>query len=55
MAFLVPATAEGISKKCYSTQDGLRAADIVLTRVEVGAEAAIGDPQWAAADRACGR
>ncbi|OSI71053.1 pimeloyl-CoA dehydrogenase small subunit [Bradyrhizobium canariense] len=41
--FLVPATAKGVSKKSYPTQDGLHAADIVLSRVEVGADAAIGD------------
>ncbi|PJG50343.1 pimeloyl-CoA dehydrogenase small subunit [Bradyrhizobium forestalis] len=41
--FLVPAIAKGISKKSYPTQDGLHAADIVLTGVEVGAEASIGD------------
>ncbi len=44
-AFLVPATAKGIAKKTYPTQDGLHAADITLTGVEVGADAAIGDPE----------
>ncbi|WP_439366156.1 pimeloyl-CoA dehydrogenase small subunit [Bradyrhizobium sp. DASA03005] len=43
MLFLVPATTKGVSKKSYPTQDGLHAADIVLSRVEIGAEAAIGD------------
>jgi len=43
--FLVPADANGISKKGYPTQDGLHAADITLTGVEVGADAAIGDPE----------
>ncbi|WFU62550.1 pimeloyl-CoA dehydrogenase small subunit [Bradyrhizobium brasilense] len=42
--FLVPATAKGVSIKNYQTQDGLHAADIVLSRVEIGPEAAIGDP-----------
>jgi pimeloyl-CoA dehydrogenase small subunit len=44
-AFLVPAGARGIVKKAYPTQDGLHAADITLTGVEVGADAAIGDPE----------
>jgi pimeloyl-CoA dehydrogenase small subunit len=48
-AFLVPAGAKGISKKGYPTQDGLYAADITFTGVEVGADAAIGDPDNALA------
>ncbi|WJR77734.1 pimeloyl-CoA dehydrogenase small subunit [Bradyrhizobium sp. NP1] len=43
--FLVPANAKGVAKKTYPTQDGLHAADISLTGVEVGADAVIGDPQ----------
>ncbi|WP_407177132.1 pimeloyl-CoA dehydrogenase small subunit [Bradyrhizobium sp. STM 3562] len=43
--FLVPADAKGVSKKTYPTQDGLHAADISFTGVEVGADAVIGDPQ----------
>src|SRR5216684_626266 len=43
--FLVPANAKGIAKKGYPTQDGLHAADITFTGVEVGADAAIGDPE----------
>jgi pimeloyl-CoA dehydrogenase small subunit len=43
--FLVPGNAEGVSKKGYPTQDGLHAADITFTGVEVGADAAIGDPE----------
>jgi pimeloyl-CoA dehydrogenase small subunit len=43
--FLVPGTAKGVSKKGYPTQDGLHAADITFTGVEVGADAAIGDPE----------
>ena len=42
--FLVPANAKGVTRKGYPTQDGLHAADITLTGVEVGADAAIGDP-----------
>jgi len=44
-AFLVPANARGVSRKGYPTQDGLHAADITLTGVEVDADAAIGDPE----------
>jgi pimeloyl-CoA dehydrogenase small subunit len=43
--FLVPANAKGITKKSYPTQDGLHAADITFTGVEVGADAAIGNPE----------
>jgi pimeloyl-CoA dehydrogenase small subunit len=43
--FLVPANAKGIVKKGYPTQDGLHAADITFTGVEVGADAVIGDPE----------
>src|SRR3954452_1150172 len=43
--FLVPANAKGVSRKGYPTQDGLHAADITLTGVEVGADAAIGNPE----------
>jgi pimeloyl-CoA dehydrogenase small subunit len=43
--FLVPANAKGISKKGYPTQDGLHAADISFTGVEVGSDAAIGNPE----------
>ncbi len=43
--FLVPGNARGIAKKGYPTQDGLHAADITFTGVEVGADAAIGDPE----------
>src|ERR1700681_20489 len=41
--FLVPGTAKGVAKKGYPTQDGLHAADITITGVEVGADAEIGD------------
>ena len=43
--FLVPANAKGVTRKSYPTQDGLHAADITFTNVEVGADAAIGDPE----------
>jgi pimeloyl-CoA dehydrogenase small subunit len=42
--FLVPANAKGVTKKGYPTQDGLHAADVTFTGVEVDASAAIGDP-----------
>src|SRR5438046_6407530 len=43
--FLVPGNAKGVTRKGYPTQDGLHAADITFTGVEVGADAAIGDPE----------
>ncbi|MGB3864103.1 MAG: pimeloyl-CoA dehydrogenase small subunit [Xanthobacteraceae bacterium] len=43
--FLVPRDARGVTVKGYPTQDGMRAADITFTGVEVGADAAIGDPE----------
>src|SRR5271165_363027 len=43
--FLVPANAKGIARKGYPTQDGLHAADVTFTGVEVGSDAAIGDPE----------
>jgi pimeloyl-CoA dehydrogenase small subunit len=42
--FLVPADAKGVSIKGYPTQDAQHAADITFSGVEVGADAAIGDP-----------
>jgi pimeloyl-CoA dehydrogenase small subunit len=42
--FLVPGNASGVARKGYPTQDGLHAADISFTGVEIGADAAIGDP-----------
>jgi pimeloyl-CoA dehydrogenase small subunit len=42
--FLVPGNASGVARKGYPTQDGLRAADISFTGVEIGADAAIADP-----------
>ncbi|MFC7695793.1 pimeloyl-CoA dehydrogenase small subunit [Bradyrhizobium sp. GCM10028915] len=41
--FLVPADAKGVSRTGYPTQDGLHAADITFTGVEIGADAAIGN------------
>jgi pimeloyl-CoA dehydrogenase small subunit len=41
--FIVPADAKGITRKGYPTQDGLHAADITFTGVEVGADSVIGD------------
>src|SRR3954466_123174 len=42
--FIVPADAKGVTRKSYPTQDGLHAADITFTGVEVGAGRVIGDP-----------
>lgn len=42
--FLVNASAEGVSRRGYPTQDGLRAADISLSGVKVGSDGAIGEP-----------
>jgi pimeloyl-CoA dehydrogenase small subunit len=43
--FLVPANAKGVNIRGYETQDGSRAADILLTNVKVGADAVIGDAE----------
>jgi pimeloyl-CoA dehydrogenase small subunit len=43
--FLVPAKANGVRIKGYSTQDGLRAADITFENVDIGADAVLGDPE----------
>jgi pimeloyl-CoA dehydrogenase small subunit len=43
--FLVPANANGVRIKGYSTQDGLRAADVTFENVEIGADAVLGDPE----------
>lgn len=42
--FLVDATAPGVSRRGYPTQDGLRAAEVSLSGVRVGPDAAIGEP-----------
>ncbi len=41
--FLVPADADGISRRDYPTVDGLRASEIAFDNVSVGAEALLGD------------
>jgi pimeloyl-CoA dehydrogenase small subunit len=43
--FLVDAGAEGVSRRGYATQDGLRAAELTLDKVRVPAGAVFGDPQ----------
>ncbi|MCK1674994.1 pimeloyl-CoA dehydrogenase small subunit [Bradyrhizobium sp. 150] len=43
--FLVPAKDKCIVKKSYPTQDGLHAADITFTSVEVGSDGVIGDSE----------
>ena len=40
--FLVDAKTPGVSLRSYPTQDGARAADVKLTKVQVGADALIG-------------
>jgi pimeloyl-CoA dehydrogenase small subunit len=42
--FLVDGDAEGVSRRGYPTQDGLRAAEIGFAGVRVGPDAAIGEP-----------
>jgi pimeloyl-CoA dehydrogenase small subunit len=42
--FLVDAKAQGVSRRGYPTMDGLRAAEISLANVKVGADAVIGEP-----------
>ena len=42
--FLVDAKASGVTRKGYPTQDGLRAADVTLSSVRVGADAVIAGP-----------
>jgi pimeloyl-CoA dehydrogenase small subunit len=43
--FLIDAKAPGVSRRGYPTQDGLRAAEISLANVRVGADDVIGDPE----------
>ena len=43
--FLVDAKADGVSRRGYPTQDGMRAAEVSLSKVRVGPEGVIGDPQ----------
>jgi len=42
--FLVDAKQDGVSRRGYPTMDGLRAAEITLQNVKVGAVAVIGEP-----------
>jgi pimeloyl-CoA dehydrogenase small subunit len=41
--FLVDADAAGVTRRGYPTQDGLRAAELTLSGVSVGSDAALGD------------
>jgi pimeloyl-CoA dehydrogenase small subunit len=45
--FLVDASAPGVARRGYATQDGLRAAEITLSDVRVEAQDVIGDPEGA--------
>jgi pimeloyl-CoA dehydrogenase small subunit len=42
--FLVDAKASGVTRRGYPTMDGLRAAEVALANVKVGADAVIGEP-----------
>ena len=42
--FLIDAKAAGVSRRGYPTMDGLRAAEVSLSNVKVGADAVIGEP-----------
>ena len=42
--FAVDAKADGVSRRGYPTMDGLRAAEVTLANVKVGADAVIGEP-----------
>jgi pimeloyl-CoA dehydrogenase small subunit len=42
--FLVDAQAPGVTRRGYPTMDGLRAAEVTLANVKVGADAVIGEP-----------
>jgi pimeloyl-CoA dehydrogenase small subunit len=42
--FVVDGKAEGLSRRGYPTQDGLRAAEISLAQVRVGPEEVLGEP-----------
>ncbi len=42
--FLVDAKAPGVTRRGYPTVDGLRAAEVTLAGVKVGADAVIGEP-----------
>jgi pimeloyl-CoA dehydrogenase small subunit len=42
--FVVDAEAAGVSRRGYPTQDGLRAAEIAFSKVQVGPEGVLGEP-----------
>ncbi len=42
--FLVDADAAGVARRGYPTQDGLRAAEVALSGVRVGADMVLGEP-----------
>jgi pimeloyl-CoA dehydrogenase small subunit len=43
--FLVDATANGVTRRGYPTQDGMRAADVTFSAVKVGSEAVLAGPE----------
>jgi pimeloyl-CoA dehydrogenase small subunit len=43
--FLVDAKANGVTRRGYPTQDGMRAADVTLSGVKVGPEAVLAGPE----------
>jgi pimeloyl-CoA dehydrogenase small subunit len=43
--FLVDAKANGVTRRSYPTQDGMRAADVTLSGVKVGPEAVLAGPE----------
>jgi pimeloyl-CoA dehydrogenase small subunit len=46
--FLVDASAPGVARRGYPTQDGQRAAEVTLSNVRVGPDDVVGDPEGAA-------
>jgi alkylation response protein AidB-like acyl-CoA dehydrogenase len=42
--FVLPADTEGVTRRDYRTLDGMRAADITFSNVQLAASAALGDP-----------
>jgi pimeloyl-CoA dehydrogenase small subunit len=43
--FLVDAKANGVTRRGYQTQDGMRGADVTLSGVKVGSEAVVAGPE----------
>jgi len=43
--FLIDAAANGVTRRGYPTQDGMRAADVTLSGVRLGQEAVLADPE----------